>query len=117
MDTATKVKISTTAILARNDIVPRQLDAFHSIDNNLVADMLKISRASQSREALTGIIGAAYGDLDPTNPITVQKQYTLGMFTALKLQFAFVKIFGLAGGEEALKDVGDWPDYLDEDLE
>jgi hypothetical protein len=39
------------------------------------------------------------------------------MVTAFELQWASIKIYSIAGGAEALKDVGDHPDYLDEDLE
>jgi hypothetical protein len=39
------------------------------------------------------------------------------MLTAFKLQWASIKIYSISGGAEALKDVGDHPDYLDENLE
>ena len=39
------------------------------------------------------------------------------MLAAFKLQWATIMIYSIAGGAESLKDVGDDPDYLDENLE
>jgi len=38
------------------------------------------------------------------------------MLSAFRIQWAAIRILSLAGGAEALDDVGDAPDYLDEKL-
>ena len=84
------------------------------------------------------MLGTTYGDLDPRNPVFAEsRQLSLchhlrtgdifrvkvelrlaeRMLIAFKLQWATIKIYAIAGGAESLKDVGDHPDYLDENLE
>jgi hypothetical protein len=102
------------------------------------APTLEISKKSQNREALSSILGKTYGDLDPANPVfaenrqisichhlqtgdifyvNVEYRCADRMLAAFKLQWATIMIYSIAGGAESLKDVGDHPDYLDENLE
>ncbi|KAK5652361.1 hypothetical protein OQA88_10553 [Cercophora sp. LCS_1] len=46
----------------------------------------------------------------------VEYQYAERMLSAFRIQWAAIKILLLAGGAEPLDDVGDSPDYLDENL-
>ncbi|KAK3306111.1 uncharacterized protein B0T15DRAFT_218547 [Chaetomium strumarium] len=48
--------------------------------------------------------------------VKVEHRYAERMLAAFRIQWATVKILSLAGGAESLDDVGDSPDYLDENL-
>ncbi|KAH6635463.1 hypothetical protein B0J18DRAFT_418863 [Chaetomium sp. MPI-SDFR-AT-0129] len=93
-----------------------------------------------SPEALSSLVGKTFGDLDPTddsNPvfalnkkasvshlvetgdifyIKVEVKYADRMLAALQIQWAAIKIVAMAGGVESLDDVGDHPEYLDQNL-
>jgi len=49
--------------------------------------------------------------------VKVESRYAERMLTAFRIQWASIRIFSLAGGAESLDDVGDHPDYLDENFE
>jgi len=90
--------------------------------------------------ALSSLVGKTFGDLDLTddsNPVfaldrkvsvshlvetgdifylKVELRYADRMLAALQIQWAAIKILAMAGGAESLDDVGDHPDYLDENL-
>lgn len=81
------------------------------------------------------MLGRTYGDSDPvklvfrdpqipTQPQTgdtfsvlVEEGHAERMLTAFKLQWAAIKIYAIAREVESLKNVGDHPEYLDEELE
>ncbi|KAK5656460.1 hypothetical protein OQA88_4843 [Cercophora sp. LCS_1] len=128
----TKKKKTFTRVKLQFHWMPRRKDIGSE------APPLTTDKASQGREALESMLGKTYGDLDSSNPIfahdrqhsichflrtgdifyvNVETRRANHMLTAFKLQWACIKIFSIAGGAEALKDVGDDPDYLDENLE
>lgn len=107
-------------------------------DPDAKAPPLKISKLSQSREALSAMLGKTYGDLDPNNPIfaedrqvsvchhlrtgdifyvKVEHRLADRMLTPFKLQWAVIKIYAVAGGVESLRDVGEHLAFLGPDLE
>lgn len=93
-----------------------------------------------SAEALSSLVGKTFGDLDRTddsNPVfKLDRNVSLShwvetgdifyvkvefrcadrMLAAFQIQWAAINILAMAGGAAALDDVGDHPDYLDEDL-
>lgn len=102
------------------------------------ASLLTVHKDCQSPKALESLLGKTYGDLDSSNPIfAADRQHSLchylrtggvfyakveakrakHMIQALKLQWAAIKILSIAGGAEALEDVGDQSEYLDENLD
>lgn len=102
------------------------------------APPLTTDKTSQGREVLESMLSKTYGHFDPANPVfapderlshydqlqtgdiyyvKVETQHADHMLTAFKLRWAVSKIYSIAGGVEALKDVGDHPEYLDENLE
>jgi len=48
--------------------------------------------------------------------VKVEHRYAERMLSTFRIQWAAIKILSLAGGAESLDDVGDSPDYLDENL-
>jgi hypothetical protein len=128
----TKKKKTFTRVKLQFHWMPRRKDIGSE------APPLTTDTTSQGPEALESMLGKTYGDLDSSNPVfahdrqdstchhlrtgdifyvKVETWYANHMLTAFKLQWACIKIFSIAGGAEVFKDVGDHPDYLDENLE
>ncbi|KAK3360467.1 hypothetical protein B0T25DRAFT_578394 [Lasiosphaeria hispida] len=128
----TKKKKTLTRVKLQFHWMPRRKDIGSE------APPLTTDTTSQGYEALESMLGKTYGDLDSSNPVfahdrqdsichhlrtgdifyvKVETRYANHMLTAFKLQWACIKIFSIASGAEALKDVGGHPDYLDENLE
>ena len=108
--------------------MPRQNDLLRGISDDV------------SPQELSTTVGKTYGDLDLTdslNPVfaldrrssishhvqtgdilyvKVEPRYAERMLAAFRIQWAVIKILAMAGGAESLDDVGDHPDYLDENL-
>lgn len=106
-------------------------------DNSL----LVISKDTSAQE-ISARVGRTYGDLEEptdmsTNPVfapdrqssishhvqtgdifyaEVQPRHAERMLAAFQIKWTAVKILAMAGGAESLRDVGDHPDYLDENL-
>ena len=99
---------------------------------------LGITKASQNTEAWSSLLGRAYGDLDPTNPVfaedrqlspchhlqtgdifygNVEEDQAEHMLIAFNLQWEAIKLYAIAEGAESLVGVADHPQYLDSELE
>ncbi|KAK0753546.1 hypothetical protein B0T18DRAFT_397130 [Schizothecium vesticola] len=103
-------------------------------------DLLRGISEDVSPQELSSTVGKTYRDLDLTdslNPVfaldrrssishhvqtgdivyvKVEPRYAERMLAAFRIQWAAIKILAMAGGAESLDDVGDHPDYLDENL-
>ena len=103
-------------------------------------DLLRGISEDVSPQELSSTVGKTYGDLDLTdslNPVfaldrrssishhvqtgdivyvKVEPRYAERMLAAFRIQWAAINILAMAGGAESLDDVGDHPDYLDENL-
>ncbi|KAK0652832.1 hypothetical protein B0T16DRAFT_455178 [Cercophora newfieldiana] len=103
------------------------------------APPLTVTKSSRPEE-FSSMFDKTYGDLDTdgSNPVfaddrrtsvshevetgnifyvKVENRYANRMLAALRIQWAVIKILSIAGGVESLEDVGDHPDYLDENLD
>jgi hypothetical protein len=102
------------------------------------SDLSRTVSEGISPRALSSLVGKTFGDLDHTddsNPVfaldrkvsishlvetgdifyvKVEFRYADRMLAALQIQWAAIKILAMAGGAESLDDVGDHPDYLDQ---
>ncbi|KAK0649779.1 hypothetical protein B0T16DRAFT_492336 [Cercophora newfieldiana] len=107
-------------------------------DMGAIATPLNVSKDTRPQD-FSDLYNKTYGDLETSelNPVfaqdrqnsvshrvqtgdifyvKVEHRYAERMLSAFQIQWAAIRILSLAGGAEALNDVGDAPDYLDEKL-